>query len=213
MTTTDTIERFRTKILAWAEGNLREYPWRKTTEPYEVLVAEILLQKTSADKVEPIYRELLSAYPTPASLADAHLDDIAEIIYSLGFQNQRSKALVSIAEQIRESGVPDDAEEMLELPYVGRYAANATLCFAFGEPRPIIDANVVRVYNRIFDEEFDYRDDEVWSFAAVVLPVDEAQRFNLAILDFAALVCQPKVPNCEECFFTGDCTYYRSNRT
>lgn len=212
MATTDIVERFRSELIKWAEDNLREYPWRETTEPYEVLIAEVLLQKTSADKVAPIYHELLSTYSTPAALAEADPDDVADIIYSLGFQNQRSRALVSIGNQIQESGVPTDADELLELPYVGRYATNATLCFAFGEPRPIVDANVVRVYNRIFDEEFDYQDEDIWSFAATVLLADEAQRFNLAILDFAALVCEPKKPSCDACFFTDACRYYRANR-
>lgn len=206
----DEVERFRSSLLRWADGNLRSFPWRETSDPYKVLVAEVLLQKTAAEKVEPIYRELIETYPTPDELAEADQERLTDIIYSLGFQNQRSKALISIGEQIQDSGVPDDAEELLELPYVGRYAANATLCFAFGEPRPIVDANVVRVYNRMFDKKYDYRDEAVWSFADAVLPVDEAQRFNLAILDFAAMICAPKVPNCENCFFNHSCHYYES---
>jgi A/G-specific adenine glycosylase len=176
------------------------------------LIAEILLQKTAAEKVEPIYEEFISIYPSPAELAEANRDELADIIYSLGFQNQRSKALVSIGQALRGSGVPDDAERLFELPYVGRYAANATLCFAFDEPRPIVDANVVRVYNRIFATDFDYRDEAAWQFAEEVLPEADAWEYNLAILDFAAEICAPKTPNCEECFFTDQCSYYRSLR-
>lgn len=210
MSEQDVIEEFRSKLLGWASDNLRTFSWRETTDPYEVLVAEILLQKTAAEKVEPIYDELLAAYPTPEALANADQERLADIIYSLGFQNQRSSALISIGGAIRDAGVPDKAEELLELPYVGRYVANATLCFAFGQPRPIVDANVVRVYNRVVGEEFDYRDDEVWSFADDVLPADNAQRYNLAILDFAAMICAPKAPNCGNCFFTDSCRYYRT---
>lgn len=205
------IEAFRTSLLDWSEDHLRSFSWRETTDPYEVLVAEILLQKTAAEKVEPIYDELLATYPTPNVLADADRERLADIIYTLGFQNQRSKALISIGEGIRESGVPDTTDELLKLPYVGRYAANATLCFAFEQRRPIVDANVVRVYNRVFSEDFDYRDEEMWSFASEVLPADDAQRYNLAILDFAALICTPKIPNCDSCFFTDSCRYYREN--
>lgn len=212
MTQQTVIEDFRSDLLSWAVDNLRTFPWRETTDSYEVLIAEILLQKTAAEKVEPIYVEFLATYPSPAELAEADRDELADIIYSLGFQNQRSKALISIGQALRGSGVPDDAERLLELPYVGRYAANATLCFAFGEPRPIVDANVVRVYNRIFDTDFDYRDEAVWQFAEKVLPAVDAQEFNLAILDFAADICAPKTPNCEECFFTEQCSYYRSLR-
>lgn len=212
MTRQQVIECFRSTLLNWGSDNLRSFPWRKTTDPYEVLIAEILLQKTAAEKVEPIYEEFLSTYPSPAELAEADRDELADIIYSLGFQNQRSKALVSIGQTLQNSHVPDDAERLLELPYVGRYAANATLCFAFGEPRPIVDANVVRIYNRIFDTDFDYRDKAAWQFAAEILPEDNAREFNLAILDFAAEICAPKTPNCEECFFTDQCSYYQSLR-
>jgi len=207
----DTIEEFRTALLGWAVDNLRTFPWRTTTDPYEILVAEILLQKTAAAKVEPVYTDLISTHPSLAALAQADQERLADRIYTLGLQNQRSKALIKIGQILQDSGVPDDAEALLELPYVGRYAANATLCFAFGEPRPIVDANVVRVYNRIFDKTFEYRDEEAWSFAAAVLPGERARRFNLAILDFAAEVCAPKVPNCDQCFFTGACDYYRSH--
>lgn len=204
------IKDFRSELLSWAADNLRTFPWRETTDPYEILIAEILLQKTAAEKVEPIYEEFLSAYPSLTELAEADRDELADIIYSLGFQNQRSKALISIGQTLHSSGVPDDAERLLELPYVGRYATNATLCFAFGEPRPIVDANVVRVYNRIFDTDFEYRDEEAWQFAKKVFPEADAWEFNLAILDFAAEICAPKTPRCEECFFTDQCSYYRS---
>ena len=213
MMTAERLESFRIGLLNWSEENLRSFSWRETTEPYEVLIAEILLQKTAAEKVEPTYVELLETYPTPEDLANADEEQLADIIYSLGFQNQRSKALIAIGENIRNTGVPGEAKDLLELPHVGPYAANATLCFAFGESCPIVDANVVRVYNRIFQEEFDYRDGDVWSFAADVLPDDEAQQFNLAILDFASLICQPKVPNCEECFFSDECSYFQPTPT
>lgn len=213
MTEQDVIEDFRTRLLNWSYDNLRSFPWRETSDPYEILVAEILLQKTAAEKVDPIYKEFLSEYPTGEALAEADQGELADIIYTLGLQNQRSKALVSIGQELAETGVPDDADELLGLPYVGRYAANATLCFAYDEPRPIVDANVVRVYNRIFDKEFDYRGEDTWSFAAAVLPADDARRYNLAILDFAAMVCQPKVPVCNKCFFTDFCHYYQANQT
>lgn len=206
------IEEFRSDLLSWAYDNLRTFPWRETDDPYEILIAEILLQKTAAEKVEPVYREFLSTYPSLDELAAADREELADIIYSLGLQNQRSKALISIGETLQGDGVPDDTDRLLKLPYVGRYAANATLCFAFGEPRPIVDANVVRVYTRIFDTDFDYRDEEAWEFAENVLPEAYAWEFNLAILDFAAAICRPKTPRCEECFFTDQCSYYRSRR-
>ena len=212
MTQQTVIEDFRSELLSWAHDNLRTFPWRETSDPYDILIAEILLQKTAAEKVEPVYREFLSKYPSLEDLAAADRDELAEIIYSLGLQNQRSKALISIGRTLHRSGVPDNTDCLLKLPYVGRYAANATLCFAFEEPQPIVDANVVRVYNRIFDVDFDYRDEETWQFAEKVLPEAYAWEFNLAILDFAAAICTPKTPNCEGCFFNDQCSYYRSRQ-
>ncbi len=206
------IKNFRSELLSWACNNLRTFPWRETNDPYEILIAEILLQKTAAEKVEPIFEEFLATYPSPKGLAEADRDELIDIIYSLGFQNQRSKALISIGQVLRDTAVPTDKEQLLELPYVGPYAANATLCFAFDEPRPIVDENVVRVYNRIFNTDFDYRDKSAWQFAEKVLPESQAQEFNLAILDFAAEVCAPKTPNCEVCFFTDQCSYFQSVR-
>lgn len=210
MTHERSIEKFRAALLEWSEENLRSFPWRVTSNPYEILIAEILLQKTAAEKVEPIYNELISAYPSLEKLSEADQENLVDIIYSLGLQNQRSNALIAIGQELRNTEVPHDAKELLELPYVGRYAANATLCFAFGEPLPIVDSNVIRVYNRIFDKEFDYRSENTWSFAATVLPVNDACRFNLAILDFAAMICVPKVPECDSCFFTDHCHYHQS---
>ena len=204
------IEQFRSELIQWADDNLRSFSWRETSDPYEILVAEILLQKTAAEKVEPIYDDVIATYPTLSALAEANTDQLADLIYSLGFQNQRSEALITIGQTLRNTDIPADKPRLLKLPYVGQYAANATRCFAFGESVPIVDENVVRVYNRIFDTEFGYRDEAAWEFADRVLPPDEARVFNFAILDFGASICAPKVPNCDSCFFTHSCRYYQS---
>lgn len=203
----DNISIFRSALRKWGEENLRSFSWRKTSDPYEILIAEILLQKTAAEKVEPIYHHLLETYSTMEDLAEADQGELSQIIYSLGFQNQRAKALVEIGTELRGQGVPSSEAELLALPHVGRYAANATLCFAFDEPRAIVDENVVRVYNRFFGKNFGYRDEETWSFATQVLPDDDAQRFNLALLDFGAEMCTPKGPKCEDCLISECCKY------
>lgn len=207
----DNITIFRSALRKWREDNLRSFSWRNTSDPYEILVAEILLQKTAAEKVEPIYDEFLETYPTLNDLAEAESETLGQIIYSLGLQNQRGKALIEIGSELRDRGVPASEEELLDFPYVGRYAANATLCFAFDEPRAIVDANVVRVYNRFFGTNFEYRDDEAWRFAARVLPKNDAQEFNLALLDFGAEICTPTSPRCEDCLLSGGCEFYQTH--
>lgn len=204
---TDQYEQFQYALLEWSQGNLREFPWRQTTNPYEVLVAEILLQRTPAERVEPIYEQVIAAYPELHSMADADVARLAEMLQTLGFQNQRAQALVTIGSQLADSGVPEDEAALLELPYVGKYAANATLCFAFSQPRAIVDANVVRVYERMFDKQFGATDTEAWHLAQSLLPDDDVQRFNLALLDFAAAVCKPGTPDCGSCFFRHQCDF------
>jgi A/G-specific adenine glycosylase len=203
----DRYEQFRADLLDWSSGNLRDFPWRTTTDPYEVLLAEVLLQRTPAERVAPIYEEVVETYPDLQALAEADVAQLAELLQPLGLQNQRARALVEVGDRLADRGVPDDEETLLDLPYVGKYAANATLCFAFGERRPIVDANVVRVYGRAFDREFEATDDEAWDFAETLLPERGVQQYNLSLLDFAASVCKSGNPACSTCFFIEKCDF------
>lgn len=203
---------FRDLLLQWSEGNLREFPWRETDSPYELLIAEILLQQTLAAKVPPVYEKFLTRFPTPDELAEANPDDIATLLTPLGLQNRKASALVKTGQRIRDRGkVPRSLEDLSELPFVGRYGANAILCFGFGERRPIVDVNVVRIYNRVFDRNFDDdRDERAWKFAEKMLPETGYQRYNLALLDHGASLCLSENPLCEECPVNSICKYYES---
>jgi len=202
---------FRESLLAWSENNLRSFPWRATTDPFEVLVAEILLQKTPAERVAPVFEALVGDYSSIPELAAVEPEEVASHIETLGLQHQRSRALVKMASEVEGQGVPDDAEKLRALPYVGQYAANATLCFAFGEPVPIVDANVVRVYGRALGFDLNEKADATWEFAANMLPPDHFRRYNFALLDFAAMVCKPKKPDCPTCYWHDRCPYPDSN--
>lgn len=199
---------FHDELLAWSEENLRSFPWRETMSPYEVLVAEVLLGATMATKVESLYAEFLDRYPDFESLAEADVDELANLLEPLGLQNRRAKAFGKIGQRYRDEPLPQDLDQLLELPYVGPYAANATLCFAFGERRPILDTNVAQIYERAFDVELDVESPESWAFAEAMLPETEVRRYNLALLDFGAKVCVSGTPKCEVCFFTHLCRYY-----
>ena len=204
---------FRSQLLSWADGNLREFPWRGDVSPYQVLVAEVLLQQTLASKVEPVYREFLSHYPEPSDLVDVEADELAELLDPLGFQNIRAEALVDNATWIVANGMPEDEVGLSKLHYVGDYGVNATLCFGYGERRPIVDANVVRVYNRAFGLDFENaQDDRAWDFAEKILPDEKYRRYNLALLDFGALVCPSQSPSCDRCVFNDSCDYYIQRR-
>lgn len=199
---------FRSQLLLWSKENCREYPWRETESPYQVLVAEILLQKTFADKVEPIYEEFVDRYPDMEMLADAEVEEVASLLKPLGLQKVRARALLDIAMECAKEGVPDNEEKLLQLPYVGQYTANATLCFAFDRQRPVVDANVIRIYDRAFGADFTPQDNEAWELADRILPEDDCQRFNMALIDFGAKICTAGSPLCSECFFRDRCSYY-----
>jgi A/G-specific adenine glycosylase len=210
MPTDHEIEVFQEGLCRWAQGedNIRQFSWREKDSPYKVLVAEVLLGATLASKVEPIYDEFIERYPSLEDLAEADVEELATLLEPLGLHNRRAAALVKIGNQLKDSGVPVDEDDLLELPYVGQYAANATLCFGFGERRAIVDANVVRIYNRIFNLDLKPTGDDAREFAERVLPDRDFQLFNLALLDFGAAVCTDQSPRCSECFFSGNCYYY-----
>lgn len=208
MASLENVDAFRSSIIEWSYGNLRDYPWRRTSDPYRVLIAEILLQRTQADQVVPIYDQFIREYPSIEELARADVPEVAELIGPLGLQNKRASALVSNAAELEGKPFPSSQDELLKLSYVGRYAANAVLCFSFGERRPILDSNVTRLYERYFDISLDYRDPESWRIAEQALPNSMVRRYNLAILDHPALICTPSSPKCSKCPLRENCAYF-----
>lgn len=201
-------ERFRSDLLRWADENLREFPWREPDRSlYEVFVAEFFLTQTPANNVSAVYPQFLERFPSLEAIDEASEDELVDVIEPLGFYNMRSKALKRIAAE--NETLPETTEELVELTRVGRYVANATLCFARGEPLPILDRNVVRVYSRVFSEDWTRSSTEQLRFAERLVPKNRARLYNLALLDFGAAICAPK-PSCGECFANEYCTYYQN---
>lgn len=203
----DTADRFRRDLLAWADGNLREFPWRRPEASlYEVFVAEFFLTQTPASNVATVYPAFLEAFPSLHAIRAADVESVTAAIEPLGFQNMRAEALKAIA--AGHEDLPTDPESLEALPRVGPYVANATLCFAHGIPLPILDRNVERVYSRLFGDEWPSSRRARETAAEAILPDADARRYNLALLDFGADVCGP-TPRCEACFATDYCEYYR----
>ena len=178
----------------------------------------MLLRKTRAQRVDGIVRQLFSRYPDLSSLSEADVGELADLIRPLGLQNIRAKAILAAAERlVRDFGgqVPEDRSVLSDLPHVGRYAANAVLCFGFGQPRPIVDANVVRVLCRVFDREPPtevHKDDDLWDLAAELVPEGRPREHNWALLDLGALICTPQNPRCRECPIVELCTAHRTGK-
>jgi A/G-specific adenine glycosylase len=180
---------------------------------YEVFVAEFFLTQTPADNVAGVYPTFLSRFPSLEAVDSADGDELEATIEPLGFQRMRTEALQQIANE--HDQLPRDREVLRELPRVGPYVADATCSFALNEPVPILDRNVVRIYERVYGDEFPDGEAERRAFAAELLPDDgaTARRYNLALLDFGALVCQKRDPLCEECPLADSCAFYTSGRS
>lgn len=202
---------FRSALLDWSTEHLRDFPWREADRTlYEVFVAEFFLTQRPAENVASVYPEFLRRYPSLDDLDTATQDELVEFIRPLGFYNLRAEALTQIAAEY--DTLPETVDELVALPRVGTYVANATLCFARGLPRPIVNRNVDRVYGRVFGTRWPDTREEQIDFAADLIPEDTPRRYNLTLLDFGAAVCTPD-PSCEICFATEHCEYYRDEVT
>lgn len=206
---TTTAERFRADLLEWSEDHEREFPWRDHDATlYEVLMSEFFLSRTRAQVVARVIPEFLEEFPDIEALHRADRDRVAEVIRPTGLQNRRAAALEELAETLVGRDIPRDPEELRELPRVGEYVANATLCFALGEPLHIQDTNVTRIYERVLGENWPEGDGEQTELLSALVPGDDARRYNLALLDFADALCSAQSPRCEDCFAAEYCAYY-----
>ncbi|MGB9866745.1 MAG: DNA (cytosine-5-)-methyltransferase [Bacillota bacterium] len=211
---------FRSRLLQWWSVNARHFPWREGGRtPYEVFIAEFLLRKTKAERIVDPYRELLKEYPRLAHLARASEADLVEVLKPLGLHHIRAGALIKAAQDLAEKGleerVPTNYDELVNLPHVGKYIANAVLCFATGEPRPLVDANVQRVFSRMFSlptfREL-HKADVLWRVADGLLDRARPREYNWALLDFAAIVCTHHHPKCAECPLAHLCDQHRADK-
>jgi A/G-specific adenine glycosylase len=207
-------QRFRRGLLKWYRANGRDLPWRKTSDPYHILVSEVMLQQTQVDRVLPKYHEWLSRFPTLESLARAPEDLVVRTWYPLGY-NIRPRRLQSIAREAVEKHdgrLPDDEETLRSFKGIGAYTAGAVLSFAFGRRAAILDTNVARVLFRVFVGEGDPgthpMQKHLWDVSRAVLPHRHVFDFNQALMDFGATRCNARKPNCDGCPFARMCRAY-----
>jgi len=208
---------FQRAMLDWYEKNRRGYVWRAHTDPYGILVAEIMLQQTNADRVEQVYTRFLKKYPNVSALARSNLQDLRAVLRPLGL-DYRAVRLKDIAEELviqHGAEVPRTEESLVALPGIGRYVANAVLCFAYSKRMALVDVNIIRLYDRLFGfrshKNRPREDNKVWEFAEKMLPETNFKEYNLALLDFTAKICTSKRPDCVECPVTDICFYYTKN--
>lgn len=206
------IKWFRRQIKNWARENLRDFPWRNTLDPYKILVAELLLQKTNAATVAPIYQELIDRYPTLNALAVAPVEDITKLLQPLGlsFRVDRLFQLTQVVLEEYGGNIPTTEAQLLKLPGVGKYTAKSVCAHAFGQSKAVLDTNVARILERFFGFEGDRvktRCPKLQAAADRVAPQINVSTWNLALLDFGAAVCTARNPRCAECPLRPQCEY------
>ncbi len=204
-------QRFRRRLLAWYRANGRDLPWRRTGDPYHILVSEMMLQQTQVDRVVPKYHEWLAKYPSLSALASADQADVSRTWRPLGY-NIRPRRLHDIArESVARYGgqLPSDAETLLSFKGIGAYTAGAIRSFAFGQRAAILDTNVARVLFRVFVGEGDIKAHamrrRLWAVSEALVPRKEVFDFNQALMDLGATVCVARKPKCEACPMTKLC--------
>lgn len=183
-------EHFLRTLFAWYEKNGRHHlPWRKTTNPYRILVSEVMLQQTQVDRVIPKYRAFLKQFPTAKALAAASLGEVLVAWQGLGY-NRRAKLLKAAAEAVVLQGgrFPKTYDGLRKLPGVGPYTAAAVMAFAYNEAVPLIETNVRTVYLHHFwpHDATDVTDQEILALVVATLPRDNARHFYAALMDYGA---------------------------
>ena len=199
------------RLLSWFDQHRRDLPWRRTSDPYQIWVSEIMLQQTQVATVIPYFERFIARFPTVSALAQAEEGDVLRLWEGLGYY-RRARQLHRAAHVVVEQhgGVfPRSLEAVGQLPGIGRYTAGAIVSIAFDTAAPIVEANTVRLFSRLIG----YRDDPttaagrqlLWRVAEDMLPKSRCGSFNQALMELGSLVCTPRNPGCEQCPLSALC--------
>ena len=203
---------FKRKLLAWFRTAARDLPWRRTRDPYRVLVSEFMLQQTQVSRVLEYYPRFLRRYPDLEALARAKPSAVREAWDGLGYY-RRAANLHRLARQVvkRHAGaIPSDPVALEDLPGVGPYTAGAVSSFAFEQPVPAVDTNARRVLRRVFGCQT-AKSARTTALALQPGRGQTAWAFNQALMELGALVCSARAPKCGQCPVRSVCSWYLSN--
>ena len=209
---------FSNSLIHWYLQNKRDLPWRNTTNPYLIWLSEIMLQQTRVAQGLPYFLAFTEAFPTVFDLAKADEEQVLKLWQGLGYYS-RARNLHATAKYIAmelNGNFPENYKNLLQLKGVGEYTAAAIASFSYNEPVAVVDGNVFRVLSRYFNIDSDISDGktkkEFQNLAQEVLPLDNPALYNQAIMEFGALQCVPKNPNCEDCIFSSSCGALQQKR-
>lgn len=209
---------FAVRLIAWYQRNHRDLPWRHTTDPYSIWLSEVILQQTRVKQGLPYYQAFLRTFPTVHALAAASEQEVLRLWQGLGYYS-RARNLHRTARQIVDEfgGVfPNSYAGLLQLRGIGPYTAAAVASFAYREAVAVVDGNVYRVLSRLAGITADITTHAAKklfaALAAELIPADQPDLYNQAIMEFGALLCTPKSPDCLLCPFNSVCVAYLSGR-
>ena len=205
----------RRKILDWYKDNGREFPWRETDDPYRLLIAEMMLQKTPADRVQEVYMDFFAKYPRIEDVAEAREEDLYDILSPLGLKKRfdNFKQISNEIPQNHEERVPRNRAGLRQLTGVGEYIAGIVCSVAFKQKEWILDSNVIRIFGRFFGltaREEKYDDPRFIEIAKKYARTSKPRQSNLGLIDFGALVCQSNEPDFSNCPVKSKCDEYSS---
>lgn len=209
---------FANLLTRWYLQNKRDLPWRNTQDPYQIWLSEIMLQQTRVAQGMPYFFSFTTAFPTVFDLANASEEQVLKLWQGLGYYS-RARNLHKTAQFVAfelNGKFPDTYKGLLQLKGIGEYTAAAIASFSFDENVPVVDGNVFRVLSRYFDIETDILSSgakkEFTALAFELMPKDHPALFNQAIMEFGALQCVPKNPNCEVCPLNSGCLALQKNK-
>jgi A/G-specific adenine glycosylase len=213
------LRRFRRALIGWFRRHGRDLPWRRTRDPWAILVSEFMLQQTQVPRVEAYYHRFLARFPTAGDLAASPAALVREQWDGLGYY-RRAANLHRLAQRVvteHQGEIPRDTELLQTLPGVGRYTAGAVACFAYERPVPAIDTNVARVLRRAFHPRQNRgatAEHRIQATAARLQPRPGAQAWllNQGLMELGAMVCTARVARCEVCPVSGECATGRRKR-
>lgn len=213
---------FNRLLLRWCakEDSLRTYPWRETADPYRLLIAELLLRRTNAPSVVPVYTAFIRKYPDLSSFCNATPNDLQDIMSPLGLQ-WRTENIIELASFLANrsrKSIPESIKELMELPGVGPYVARAVIVNSRNVTLIPVDTNVLRVLGRFFGIALSdkFRRNPIFqSFADSLIKSIEhqqAREFNFALLDVASKFCRASIPKCDYCPLVSTCKFPEQKR-
>jgi A/G-specific adenine glycosylase len=192
-------------VLSWGEPRLRDLPWRRTRDPWAVLVSEVMLQQTQVARVIPAYLGFLDDFPTPDACAAATLGDVLRRWQGLGFPRRARNLHAAARHVVAVGSFPDTLDGLLALPGVGPYTARAVLAFAFERDVAVVDTNIARVYARVVGQRL--TGGQAQAVADAAAPSGEAWSWNQSIMELGALLCRPTSPVCDACPAASSCAW------